>query len=539
MKSRRMAGIAASALAGSLVLAACGGGSGGGGDEGGGGEAIITVNTTEPQHPLVPTNTNETGGGKVLDQLFDGLVSYDTNGEPYNQVAESIETEDNQTYTITIKEGWTFHDGSPVTASSFVDAWNYGALLSNEQASSYFFESIEGFSYDEDSELTGLEVVDDHTFTVTLKQPESDFPVRLGYSAFYPLPESAFEDMEAFGENPIGNGPYMMDGEGAWEHNTRIRLVTNPEYAGDRVPQNDGIEFLMYDNEDAQYNDLLGGNIDIVDNLPASSFESYEADLGDRATNQPSALTQVINVPEYLPQFSGEAGLLRRQAISMAFDREQITETLFNGTRTPASDFTSPVIDGWTEDVPGNEVLEYDPDRAAELWAEAEAIEPWGDEPLYIATNTDSDHQPWVEAVCNQIIENLEIGCEMDGYATFQEFTDARDAEEIRGIFRGGWQADYPALNNFLAPIYFTNAGSNDAGYSSEEFDSLVTEANGAETIEEANEILLEAQGVLFRDLPGIPLWYQNVVGGHSERVENVEFDWKSVPVLYQVTVVE
>ena len=101
-------------------------------------------------------------------------------------------------------------------------------LLSNAQLSSYFFESIEGFSYDEDSELTGLSVVDDTTFTVKLNQPESDFPLRLGYSAFFPLPASAFDDIDAFGENPVGNGPYMLDGEGAWKHNEQISLVAEP-----------------------------------------------------------------------------------------------------------------------------------------------------------------------------------------------------------------------------------------------------------------------------------------------------------------------
>ena len=64
---------------------------------------------------------------------------------------------------------------------------------SNEQLSSYFFEDIEGFSYDEDTELTGLKVVDDNTFTVKLTSALADFPLRLGYSAFFPLPESRME----------------------------------------------------------------------------------------------------------------------------------------------------------------------------------------------------------------------------------------------------------------------------------------------------------------------------------------------------------
>ncbi|SFE81547.1 oligopeptide transport system substrate-binding protein [Flavimobilis marinus] len=541
MKNRRMAALAATILAGSLVLTACASESGEDPTTSGTGSSgpttgIVTVNGNEPQNPLIPTMTNETGGGKIVDQLFAGLVRYDAEGAVHNEVAESIETEDNQTFTITLEDGWTFSDGTPVTAQSFVDAWNYGALLSNAQPNSYFFESIEGFSYDEDSELTGLEVVDESTFTVTLKQPESDFPLRLGYTAFSPLPASAFEDMKAFGENPVGNGPYMLDGEGAWVHNVEAKLVPNPEYKGDRVPQNGGVTVRFYDNEDAAYADLLSGALDIIDNIPASSFATFEQELGDRATNQPAAVIQVLTVPEYLPQFEGEAGNLRRQAISMAINREEITEAIFNGTRTPAKDFTSPTIDGWSDSIPGNEVLTYDAEKAKDLWAQAEAIEPWGDQTLTISSNADSDHQAWIDAVANSIRNVLGIEAEFEPYPQFSEFLDARDNEAITGVFRSGWQADYPALNNFLAPIYFTGAGSNDGGYSSEEFDSLVTQANGAESIEDANALLQQAQEVLFQDLPGIPLWYQNVTGGHADTVENVEFSWNSLPLLYQVT---
>ena len=101
--------------------------------------AVITVNNTEPQNPLVPTNTNEVGGGLVIQNTFAGLVYYDAEGAVHNDVAESIETDDSQTYTITIREGQTITNGDPVDAESFVTAWNYGAALDNAQLSSYFF----------------------------------------------------------------------------------------------------------------------------------------------------------------------------------------------------------------------------------------------------------------------------------------------------------------------------------------------------------------------------------------------------------------
>src|SRR5450830_1365864 len=147
-------GFAAVVAASALVLAACGGTSSSSPSTASKNldkTAVITANNSEPQNPLIPTNTNETGGGKIVDSLFAGLVYYDAKGKPVNEVADSVTT---------------------------TDAQNYGALLSTAQLNGYFFESIDGFSWDVDSKLTGLTVVDDTTFTVKLKQPEADFPLR-------------------------------------------------------------------------------------------------------------------------------------------------------------------------------------------------------------------------------------------------------------------------------------------------------------------------------------------------------------------------
>ena len=454
---------------------------------------------------------------------------------PMYDVAESIETDDAQNYTIKIKDGLTFTNGEPVTSSSFVDAWNYGALLSNAQLSSYFFESIQGFSYDADSELTGLKVVDDTTFTVALNQPESDFPLRLGNSAFFPQPASEFDDMDAFGENPVGNGPYMLDGEGAWQHNEKIDLVVNPDYKGGREPQNDGLDIVFYATQDAAYADLQGGNLDVLDAVPDSALATFEDELGDRAVNQPAAVFQSFTIPARLPHFGGEEGELRRKAISMAIDREQVTDVIFEGSRTPATDFTSPVIDGYSDSLEGADVLEFNPDEAKALWAEADAISPWSGT-FGIAYNADGGHAGWVDAVTNQIKNTLGIDASGAPYPTFAEARTLITERTITTAFRTGWQADYPALANFLGPIYFTGAGSNDGDYSSEQFDTLYREGLAETDPEAANEKFQQAQEVLLNDLPAIPLWYSNVTGGFGENVDNVEFGWNSVPIYSEIT---
>ena len=512
--------------------------------------AIVSVNGSEPQNPLVPANTNETGGGKIIDNLFAGLVYYNEKGEPQNDLAESIETTDSQNYTIKIKAGEKFTNGEEITAKSFVDAWQWAALLSNAALNSYFFEDIQGFSYEEDSELTGLKVVDDQTFTVALNAPRSDFPLRLGYSAFYPLPSVAYDDIAAFGENPIGNGPYKLAAEGAWEHNVKIELVVNPDYTGGRKPVNGGLSIVFYATQDAAYAALLGEDLDILDAIPESALKTYNDDLGDRAINVPSAIFQSITIPSDTTNFSkpdvyehfqGEEGNLRRQAISHAIDRDTITDVIFDGTRTPAHDFTSPVIDGYSETVPGSDVLEYDEALAKDLWAQADAISPW-EGTFTISYNADGGHASWVDAVANSIKNVLGIDAEGDPYPTFAEVRTliSKNAEGKRDIdstaLRTGWQADYPGLFNFLGPIYATNAGSNDGDYSNPEFDALLDQGSEAATPDEANKFFQDAQAILFQDLPAIPLWYSTVQAGYGENVQNVAIDWHSVPLYYQVT---
>ncbi|MCR2812097.1 MULTISPECIES: peptide ABC transporter substrate-binding protein [Microbacterium] len=524
---------------GTLALAGCAGGGGNTAEEetgdAGVSTAIITTNGTEPENPLIPTATNEVGGGKILDAIFAGLVSYEADGTAVNDMAEEITVDDPQNLTVKIKEGQVFTDGEEVTADNFIKAWNYGALASNEQYNSYFFEDIEGFSYDEDSELTGLQEVDDYTFTIALNKPASDFALRLGYSAYYPLPDAAFEDMDAFGENPVGNGPYMLDGDGAWQHDVKIDLVKNEDYEGVRQAQNGGLSITFYSSQDAAYADLLGGEVDVIDAIPPSSLASFESDLGERAVNKPAAVFQSFTIPERLAHFSGEEGQLRRQALSLAINRDEITETIFQGTRTPARDFTSPVIDGWSDSLEGADVLDYNPERAAELWAEADAISPW-EGTFQIGYNADGGHDQWVDAVSNSIKNTLGIDASGAPYPTFAELRELVNNDSITTAFRTGWQADYPGLYNFLGPLYATNAGSNDGDYSNPEFDELLAAGISATDPGEANELFSEAQSVLLTDLPALPLWYANVTGGYSENVDNVDFGWNSVPLFHLIT---
>lgn len=505
-------------------------------DDGAASDVIIKVNGNEPENGLLPSNTNEVGGGKILDSLFAGLGFYDATGAFVNDLASDISVDDPSTLTVTLRQDSTFTNGEQVTADSFINAWQYGAKFSNTQLNGWWWEDVEGFSDSEDSDLTGLVKNDDFSFTIKLNKPvAADFAQRLGYSAFYPLPSVAFDDMDAFGQNPIGNGPYMLAGDGAWQHDIQIDMVTNPDYNGGRKPVNGGLTIVFYATQDAAYSDLLGGDVDVIDAIPPSAFETFEADLGDRAVNQPAAIFQSFTLPGELEHFTGDEGELRRQALSLAINRDQITDVIFNGTRTPAVDFTSPVVDGFSDSLAGNDVLSYNPDKAKELWAEADKISPWSGE-FKLAYNADGGHDAWVDAVVNSLKNTLGIDAVGDPYVDFATLRQEVNARTIKSAFRTGWQADYPSQYNFLGPLYATGAGSNDSDYSNPEFDKLLADGASATDPSETTADYAKAQEILLKDLPSIPLWYSNVTGGYAEGVQNVTFGWNSVPLYYEIT---
>ncbi len=560
MKIRRISGLFATITAGALVLAACSSGgssstttttAAGGGTTTG----IVSANSSEPENPLIPTNTNEVGGGKILTQIFAGLDYYDAKGAIHNEVADSITSTDNVNWTIKLKPGWKFTNGEPVTAKNFVDAWNYGAVSTNAQLNSSWFgdpsfgipivgyadtQAADATSQPKSTTMSGLKVVDDLTFTVQLTTPLSDFPVRIGYSAFFPLPEVAFKDMKAFGENPIGNGPYKIAPNG-WNHNVDIKLVPNTDYNGPRMPKNGGLDLKFYTSQDTAYNDLLAGQLDVLDAIPSSAFGTFQTDLGNRAVNQPAAIWQGFTIPSNQAHFTGAEGKLRRAAISHAIDRQTITKTIFQGTRTPATDFTSPVIPGWSDSIPGSDVLKYDPTLAKSLWAQADAISPWSGT-FTLAYNSDGGHQAWVDAVTNSIKNALGIQAAGQPYPDFKSLrTDVNASKKgaktgLTGAFRSGWQGDYPGMLDFLGAMWATGASSNDGNYSNPAFDALLAKGAQASSIDEANKDFTQAQTILFQDLPSIPLWYSNETGGSAKTVNNVQFGWDSVPLYYLVT---
>jgi len=534
------------ATAVALAAVACGSSSndsGGGG--GGSGSGVVRASWGDPQNPLEPANTNEVQGGKVLDMIFRGLKRYNAKtGAAEDMLADKIDTTDSQNFTVTIKDGWKFSNGEAVTAQSFVDAWNYGASLKNNQKNAYFFGYIDGYdkTHPEDGSkqsadtLSGLKVTGTDTFTVRLNQKFSTFPDTLGYAAFSPLPKAFFDDHANWLKKPVGNGPYTVD---AYTKGSQMSLRKWDGYSGTDKAQNGGVDLKVYTDNNTAYTDLMAGNLDLVDDVPASQLKNVKSDLGDRYINTPAGIIQTLAFPFYDKNW-GKAGVEKvRQGLSMAINRAQITDTIFQKTRTPASDWTSPVLgaDGGFKEGLCGAACDYNPTEAKKLIEEGGGL-PGGQ--IKISYNADTgSHKEWVDAVCNSVNNAMgnDKACVGNPVGTFADFRSQITSDKMSGPFRAGWQMDYPLIQNFLQPLYYTNASSNDGKWTNPDFDKLVDQANAETDRAKAVTLFQQAEEVLRDDMGAIPLWYQNGSAGYSDQVSNVALNQFSVPVYSEIKV--
>lgn len=541
--SSRRARLAAPLLALALGAAACGGGDEGGGDGGGnggnnGGAAATggtySIHIGQPENTLVPGNTTESEGAQVLESLFTPLVNYnsETSEVEYTGVAESIKSDDQQTWTVKLKPGWTFHDGTPVDSRSFIDAWNYTALSTNAFDSSYFFANVEGYdalqAETDDAgkiikqptakTMTGLKEVSPTEFTVKLSAPYAQYPLTVGYTAFSPLPKVFFKDPKKFGDQPVGNGPFKADE--AFVKDKGFTISKFAEYKGEQAKA-DKVEYRVYKDFKTAYLEAQGGNLDIVPEIPPENIGTYQTDFPDRSSSRQTSSFQYMGFPLYDARFQDKRV---RQAFSMAIDRKAITDAIFQGTRAPATSAVSPVVAGAREGA--CKYCKYDAAAAKKLLASTGFDTS---KPVDLWFNSGAGHDEWVEAVGNQLRTNLGVDYKLQGKLDFSEYLPKAEEKGFTGPFRLAWSMDYPSMENYLGPLHtkaaFPPAGSNSAFYDNPQFDAKVAEGNKASDNDEAIKLYQEAEDILLEDMPIMPMFFATAQTVHTDKVSNVKLD--------------
>ena len=518
---RLVVGLAAVAM----VTAACSGSDDGGGDSGDSGGAgasggTFAMNITEPEKLAPAADCYSSDCSQILSVIFDGLLTIDPESkEQVFVAAESIESKDGKVWTIKLKPGQKFQNGEPVDAASYLRAWNYNAYGPNTTQIGFFFSPVEGYDdmqgeNPKAKELSGLKAVDDTTIEVTLTDPFSQWPLVMSYApAFVPMAQECFDDIKACNEQQIGTGPYQM--AEPWQHNESITLEKWADYQGDQPANADTIEMPMYADLKTAFRDWQAGNLDLVNGVDPSQVEQAKAEGGDRWLSVDDGSYTGLGLPTYIDTFDD---VRIRHALSMAIDRDTITERILNGQSTPAHDYIAPFVPGARDDA--CQYCEYDPEAAKALLDEAGGIP--GNE-VTIFFNNDGGHEDWTQAIGEGWKNDLGIDYKLASIP-FTPWLNTLDEGKSPGAYRQSWIPDYPSPENYLDPLY-GEGSANYSRYQSDEFLKLIAEADAAPSIDEGIPLYQEAADVVLEDMPVIPLWFGKSEIVYNERLDNVTYD--------------
>ncbi|MCE5204050.1 MAG: peptide ABC transporter substrate-binding protein [Coriobacteriales bacterium] len=499
----------------------------------------------EPAY-IDPYNTQESEGTEVEQCLFDSLTRVDpldpTKLMP--AAAESWESNADATvWTFRLRKDAKFSDGTPVTAKDFVYAWNrivnpntVNTLTGKVDASiiSYHLAFVQGYDdvvNGKATEMSGLKAVDDSTFEVTLSQAFADFAFVVAHPALAPVPQAAVENgvdyngtKVAFGDFPVGNGPFKM--AEPWKHNQYIKIVKNENYVGDQ-PYIDGVDFKIYKDTEAAYTDFEAGNLDfapigegkikLAQEKYGTSDDGYTVNPGKQVVLGAENATYYLIFNEKDKVFSN-ADI--RKAVSMAINRQAICDTVFEGTREPADNIVPPGIAGYEKGA--WEFTKYDVEAAKKALADAGYPEGKGLPTIKLSFNSGAGHEKIMELIQSDL-KKIGINAVFDS-ADFPVYLKQLDAGDFQ-LGRLGWIADYPIMDNFLYPLFQSKAGDNKSAYSNPEVDKALDEARTITDDAARIKAYQDINAIVQANVPVAPLMFYKHTRVGSSRIHDFVWD--------------
>ena len=516
---------------------------------GGGGKATTTVSSETvttvaiPQGGTLNVYINEPVAIEVLDleesegvqvgqALFDSLATFDfitSKIKPAAADSWDINT-DATVFTFHLNKNDKFSDGTPVTAKDFIYAWNRLVNPANKSNVSYHLEPVKG--YDEvqagtATALTGLKAIDDYTLEVDLKYSFADFVYVVGHPTLGPVPQATLEKMgaAAYAEAPVGNGPFMMAPGTKWEHDQSIQLVKNPNYYGAKS-NIDGIDFKIFKDPETAFLEFQAGNLDFTQ-IPTGQIQATKTKYGaadDGYTGNPQK--QTLLGPElsiYYLDINTTGDLLKnpdlRQAISLAINRQAICDTIMEGTRLPSDSIIPPGIVGY--EAGAWQYSKYDVEAAKAALAKAGYPGGQGLPQLTLSCNSGGSHEAIMTAVQADLkAVGINVKTDLTEWAAYLPKLQNHQYD----IGRIGWQADYPIIDNFLYPIFFSTSTNNYSGYNNPAVDKAIL---AARSITDETARVAAYQKIVKQigdDAPCIPIMAYRHARVTSDKVHNLVY---------------
>ena len=471
----------------------------------------ISVNALqgEPDN-LDPNRSSFSTEGAVIRQVFEPLLMFDKDLKPVPAAASGYDvSQDGKTYTFHLKQGAKWSDGQPVTAKDFV--YSYKRILDPNIAAEYasFFADagiVGAADYNGgkgSADNVGIKAVDDNTLEIQVESPVGYFPNLVALWVVPPLREDIIQKAgDAWAQDPstyIGNGPFKMT---EWVHQDHITLVPNPNYGG-TAPKLQKVTFLMVTNGEADYaayrnNErdwtlVPDADVQAVRNDPQLKNESHEY------TELTTFWLIMNNAKKPLDNPSV------RKALSKAIDRSAMIRDVGAGVGKPATSMIPPGMPGYQADL--GKDIDFDANGAKQLLSDAGFSDPSQFPQMHFRFATTSANQARAEFIQAQLKQNLGINIVLDSMEA-KAYQAAFKDKDFDLAF-GGWGADYPDPQDWMASLFGCKASNNKFNYCNQQFDQASAKGDTGTDLNQRLQAYAEAQKILVQDLPVAPLFYR------------------------------
>lgn len=512
-------------IAGVFLLGACSGTSDPGdtsGEEGSkkGGEMVYARGADSVG--LDPINITDGESIRVTHAIFETLFEYDNDLQLQPKLAESYETsEDGLTWTLALKQGVKFHDGTDFNADAVVFNFERWMDPDNEYHIGdfpYYPFLYGGFKGEEEHKIESVVAVDEQTVEIKLKEKIAPFISYLAIPMFGIASPAAIEQYnERFFENPVGTGPFKFD---SWSRNDKIIVKANENYYVEGQPMLDQIIFTVVPDNSTRLNVLLSGEADFIDGMNPEDAKTVEDDENLELVKRPSFNEGFMVMNTQKKPFDD---IKVRQAMNMAIDKSSIVDGFYGGFGEVAKNPIPPSLWGYNDDI---EDYAFDAEGAKKLLAEAGY--PDGFETEIWTMNNPRPYLPQPMKTAEAIQADLEkIGVKATivtyEWATYLEKTG--NGEHPMALY--GWTGVMADPDNFLYPnLSNTNMeppANNIAFYDNNEFQQLIDDARTTFEESERIELYKKAQEIFHADAPWVPLAHTTPPIGFADYIKGFE----------------
>lgn len=493
----RRALLAATPL-GALAVAGCTTGEGVDLDAGGGGSGYVPAFSAaiggEPDQ-LDPHQTSAYFSFQVLENVFDTLVEPDDELEFTGALAEDWTlSEDQLTWTFTLREGLTFHDGSPCTSEDVL--YSYRRIIDGELSNAWRFAAV-----------ADIEAPDERTVVITVSQPAPDLLSSLGNFKGMAIVQRDNVESGSIADRPIGTGPFSLD---SYRSGDRAILLANPDFWGGE-PAIDGVTIRFLSEGTTAQTALQNDEIQWTDAFAPQQTRLLEGDAGVEVAEVPSTNYWYLALNERNAPWDTVAA---RRALAFALDREGILQVTQYGTGA-VNQLAIPESSPWyVEHAP----FSYDPEQARALFAEAGYT---GGSLHFLATSEYSETVTVAELLADLLSEfDISVDIETVDFATWLDKQNSGDFD----ILMMGWLGNNDP-NDFYYNQHHSEGSSNAQGYSNPEVDELLdagrTEADEArrkELYAQAATIIADECSYIYLYNPAVIQAWRTTVSGYTAR---------------------